>query len=140
MLIVDRLGGHEAFVAADVLAGTGFEVRYISPLSKVGERMGARDGGVLYEKLTGRGVRFEAGLDIGHATDDGVVLRQVATGREIDYGQFDVMVFAVEEKPVNELGSLLAKLVPELRVTGAADGNPSIRSATLDGARVGMDI
>ena len=140
VLIVDRLGGHEAFVAADVLAGTGFEVRYISPLSKVGERMGARDGGVLYEKLTGRGVRFEAGLDIGHATDDGVVLRQVATGREIDYGQFDVMVFAVEEKPVNELGSLLAKLVPELRVTGAADGNPSIRSATLDGARVGMDI
>ena len=85
-------------------------------------------------------MRFEAGLDIGRAADDGVVLKHVATGRKIDYGRFDVMVFAVEEKPVNELGSLLAKLVPELRVIGAADGNPSIRSATLDGARAGMDI
>jgi len=140
VLIVDRLGGHEAFVAADVLAGAGCEVQYISPLSKVGERLGPRDGGVLYEELAGRGVGFEAGLDIGHAADDGVVLKRVATGREIDYGRFELIVFAGEEEPVNELGSLLEKLVPELRVIGAADGNPSIRSATLDGARVGMDI
>ena len=140
VLIVDRLGGHKAFVAADVLAEAGCEVKYISPLSKVGERLGARDGGVLYEKLSGRGVAFEAGLDIGRATDDGIVLKQVATGREIDYGRFDVMVFAVEEKPVNELGSLLGTMVPRVAVIGAADGNPSIRSATLDGARVGMDI
>jgi len=46
----------------------------------------------------------------------------------------------VEEKPVNELGSLLGTMVPRVAVIGAADGNPSIRSATLDGARVGMDI
>ena len=140
VLIVDRLGEHQAFVAADVLALADCEVKYISPLGNVGEQLGNRDGGVLYERLDGVGVGFEAGLDIARATEHGVAVKSVATGQECAYGQFDLIVFAVEEKPVNELVALLAPVVPHVSAIGAANGMPSIRSATLEGACVGREI
>ena len=140
VLIVDRLGEHHAFVAADVLNLAQNKVKYITPSRRVGEQLGARNGGILYEKLNAAGVEFAAGFDVIRTTEEGVVVKEMNTGQESIYGHFDVIVFAEEENPINHLLSVLTPCVPFVRAIGAANGNPSIRSATLDGALVGREI
>jgi 2,4-dienoyl-CoA reductase-like NADH-dependent reductase (Old Yellow Enzyme family)/thioredoxin reductase len=139
-LIVDRLGEHHAFVAADVLRLAQNTVKYITPRREVGGQLGARNGGILYEKLNAVGVEFAAGLDVTRNTEEGVVVQDMNTGHESIYGHFDVIVFAEEENPSNQLVSILTPSIPFVRAVGAANGNPSIRSATLDGALIGREI
>ena len=140
VLVVDRYGHAPAFVAADYLSSKNIEVEFVAALDRVAQHMGFRDGTLLFQKLSERGVSFRAGFDIARVQDHQVVLRDLFTGAELSMGPFDAVVVAAGNEPNEALMNSLTQELDEVHAIGAANKSRSIREATVDGASVGRLI
>lgn len=140
VLVIDRDGRAPAFVAADYLTVKDIRVEFVAAMDRVARNLGDRDGALLVQRLSDRGVSFRAGFDIARVQDHQVVLREVSTGSEMLIGTFDAVVLAAGDEPVNDLAELLTQEFDEVHVIGAANRSRSIREATVDGATIGRSI
>ena len=140
VLVIDRDGRAPAFVAADYLTVKNIRVEFVAAMDRVARNLGDRDGALLVQRLSDRGVSFRAGFDIARVQDHQVVLREVSTGSEMLIGTFDAVVLAAGDEPVNHLAELLTQEFDEVHVIGAANKSRSIREATVDGATIGRSI
>ena len=140
VLIVDRDGHAQAFVAADHLRSAGVAVTFVAAMARAGADLGERDAAMLCQRLADYGVRIIVGHDLAGANRAGANLKSIYTDDEQEVGPFDAIVIAAGSQPYNPLATALAGKVDELHVIGAASASRFIFEATTDGARTGHAI
>jgi 2,4-dienoyl-CoA reductase-like NADH-dependent reductase (Old Yellow Enzyme family)/thioredoxin reductase len=139
-VVFDREGLGRAFVAADYLSDRGAEVLFLTALLEAGPLLDGHMRDELIQRLSGRGVRFEAGVaPVAWAGAGHLVVRDVQTGVE-RLAEADALVATVGSVSESALADALRGRVPELHVIGDANQPQTVEAATYQGARVGRTL
>ncbi len=141
VLLIDRLGFHEATGTAEYLAAQGCEVEVVTPTLYVGQDLGVTlDLENWYREARRLGIACTPNHSV-LGIDDGVVTAiHNYSGRIVAFPRVDTIVLAVHRKAETGLYRALKGAVPELYRIGDCVAPRRAHAAILEGERAGRAV
>lgn len=140
VVVDDGTGFWHAFSAAERLLAAGAAVTYVTPAPGVASAIPGESAGDLLRRTGAKGIRFLVLHQVAGLTPDGIRLRAVFTGEEVELPAGVVVVHAGAQ-PENALArELAARSVANVHVIGDALTPRRISHAIFEGHRLGRDL
>lgn len=141
VLIVDRLGFHEATGVAEYLAERGCEVEVITPTLYVGQDLGVTlDLENWYRRARALGIRCTPNISVLSASDGVVTAIHNYSGEVLSFPRVDTIVLAVQRRAESGLYFALKGKVAELHRIGDALAPRRAHAAIVEGERAGRAL
>jgi 2,4-dienoyl-CoA reductase (NADPH2) len=141
VLVIDRLGFHEATGVAEFLAEQGCEVEVVTPTLYVGQDLGVTlDLENWYRTARRLGIRCTPNHSV-LSIDNGVVMAlHNYSGQMVHFPKADTVVLAVHRQAEDGLYRALKGQVPELYRIGDCVAPRRAHAAIIEGERVGRAV
>jgi 2,4-dienoyl-CoA reductase-like NADH-dependent reductase (Old Yellow Enzyme family)/thioredoxin reductase len=139
VVVIDDEGYHTACGIAELLAGAGCEVVYVTRKQFVGASLGIAIG-YINKRLLAAGVKIVTGHIATGITADSVSLFEPMAGEPTVEKGVDFVVLSTCRLPVDSLHAELEAKVPYVYLVGDALAPRSLREATYEGHRFGRVI
>ncbi len=141
VLVVDRLGFHEATSVAEYLAERGCQVEVVTPTLYVGQDLGITlDLENWYRRARALGIVCTPNVSVLSAAEGVVTAVHNYSGQILSFDQFDTLVLAVQRRAESELYFALKGRVPALHRIGDALAPRRAHAAIIEGERVARAI
>lgn len=141
VLIVDRLGFHEATSVAEYLAERGCEVEVITPTLYVGQDLGVTlDLENWYRRARALGIKCTPNISVLSASGGVITAIHNYSGEVLSFPQVDTIVLAVQRRAESGLYFDLKGKVAELHRVGDAVAPRRAHAAIIEGERAGRTI
>lgn len=141
VLLVDRLGFHEAASVAEYLAERGCQVEVVTPALYVGQDLGITlDLENWYRRARRLGIICTPNVSVLSAEGGVVTGIHNYSGQILTFERADTIVLAVQRRTESQLYFALKKRVRELHRIGDALAPRRAHAAIIEGERVGRAI
>jgi 2,4-dienoyl-CoA reductase-like NADH-dependent reductase (Old Yellow Enzyme family) len=142
VVVYDALGGRQGVVVADVLAGLGHDVSFVTPLGQAAPGLAAsRDWGKVYGRLRRMGVSFRCDREITAIGQASVTERDVFTQEEHEHAAETIVLVLGSQANDGLFTALRAGgFVPDLHLIGDCMAPRRVSDAIREGERVARDI
>jgi mycofactocin system FadH/OYE family oxidoreductase 2 len=141
VLIVDRLGFHEAAGVAEYLAERGCEVEVVTPTLYVGQDLGVTlDLENWYRRARALGIKCTPNISVLSAADGVITAIHNYSGEVLSFPQVDTIVLAVQRRAESGLYFALKGKVAELHRIGDALAPRRAHAAIIEGEKAGRAL
>lgn len=141
VMVIDRLGFHEATSTAEFLAEQGCEVEVVTQTLYVGQDLGVTlDLENWYRQARRLGIRCTPNHSVLSIEDRVVTALHNYSGQIIQFPQVDTIVLAVHRRPECSLYSALKPSVPELYRIGDCVAPRRAHAAIIEGEKAGRAV
>ncbi len=141
VLVIDRLGFHEATSVAEYLAERGSQVEVVTQTLYVGQDLGVTlDLENWYRRARRLGIRCTPNHSALRIADGVVTTIHNYSGQMVTFGPVDTVVLAVHRRAEHALYDALKGRVPELHRIGDAVAPRRAHAAIIEGERAGRSV
>lgn len=141
VMIIDRLGFHEATSVAEYLAEQGCRVEIVTPTLYVGQDLGVTlDLENWYRRARQRNIVCTPNVSVLNAANGVVTAVHNYSGQIITFDPVDTIVLAVQRRVNSGLYFALKGRVPELHRIGDAMAPRRAHAAIIEGERAGRAL
>jgi NADPH-dependent 2,4-dienoyl-CoA reductase/sulfur reductase-like enzyme len=140
VLVIDDDGAETAPSVAEHLAHGGRAVEIITPLRRVGEKLGDTTFPVVYRRLYGAGVVLTPNLRPVAFHRGILTLRNVYSGQEEKRSGIDTVVLSMGNRSADENYRELKGRMSDLHLVGDAMAPRGVHHAILEGTRAGRRV
>ena len=141
VLVIDRLGFHEATSAAEFMAEQGCQVEVVTPTLFVGQDLGITlDLETWYRQARKLGIVCTPNHSVLSIADGVVTALFNYSGQIVTFPKVDTVVMAVHRKPDQGLYHALKGWVPELHRVGDCVAPRRAHAAIIEGDRAGRAV
>lgn len=142
-VVFDTLGGRQAAVIAEMLAGEGAKVDFVTQLGQPSPDLAAsRDWGKVHGMLRRKGVTFHVDRELTEITPESVTVRDLYTGETTDIEGVDQVVMVIGSQAVDGLYHALHGRDggPDCHLIGDAMAPRRVNDAIREGELVARKI
>ena len=141
VLVIDRLGFHEATSTAEYLAEQGCEVEVVTPTLYVGQDLGVTlDLENWYRQARRLGIACTPNHSVLSIQDGVVTALHNYSGQLVTFPKVDTVVLAIHRKADRGLYHALKGTVPELHRVGDCVAPRRAHAAIIEGERAGRAV
>ncbi len=141
VIVIDRLGFHEATSTAEFLAEQGCEVEVVTPTLYVGQDLGVTlDLENWYRQARRLGITCTPNHSVLSIEDGVVTALHNYSGQIVTFQKADTVVLAIHRKANHGLYHALKGQVPELHRIGDCVAPRRAHAAIIEGERVGRAV
>lgn len=141
VLVIDRLGFHEATSVAEYMAEQGCAVEVVTPTLYVGQDLGVTlDLENWYRQARRLGIRCTPNHSVLSINDDTVMALHNYSGQMVNFGPVDSIVLAVHRRAEFGLYNALKGRIKELHRIGDCVTPRRAHAAIIEGERAGRAL
>jgi mycofactocin system FadH/OYE family oxidoreductase 2 len=141
VLVIDRLGFHEATSTAEYMAEQGCEVEVVTPALYVGQDLGVTlDLENWYRQARRLGIKCTPNHSVLSIQDGVVTALHNYSGQLVNFPQVDTIVLAIHRKADSSLYEALRGRVPDLHRIGDCVAPRRAHAAIIEGEKAGRAV
>jgi len=141
VLVIDRLGFHEATSVAEYMAEQGCEVEVVTPTLYVGQDLGVTLDLENWYRLARRlNIRCTPNHSVLSISDDTVMALHNYSGQMVNFGPVDTIVLAIHRRAAHGLYDQLKGRVKTLHRIGDCVSPRRAHAAIIEGEKAGRAI
>jgi NADPH-dependent 2,4-dienoyl-CoA reductase/sulfur reductase-like enzyme len=141
VLVIDRLGFHEATSTAEYMAEQGCQVEVVTPALYVGQDLGVTlDLENWYRQARRLGIKCTPNHSVLSIQDGVVTALHNYSGQLVNFPQVDTIVLAIHRKADSSLYEALKGRVPDLHRIGDCVAPRRAHAAIIEGEKAGRAV